>query len=113
MALKMKKLVQAASLPAGKSRNEFLKDKVEVIQGTALQPYVTGGSEWPIKSVNLPPSNIMHLWLLLSTIDALAKIEDPSVQAPKVDTIISEPIGRWMQDVHAITQSVRFDTFAA
>ncbi|KAF8938653.1 hypothetical protein BGZ47_008475 [Haplosporangium gracile] len=52
MALKMKKLVKAASLPNAK--NEFLKDRVEVIQ---------------------------------------AKIEDPSVKAPKVDTIISEPIG--------------------
>jgi histone-arginine methyltransferase CARM1 len=31
MALKMKKLVKAASLPNAK--NEFLKDRVEVIQG--------------------------------------------------------------------------------
>ncbi|KAG0350728.1 hypothetical protein BGZ54_003665, partial [Gamsiella multidivaricata] len=54
MAQKMKKLIRAASLPPGKSKNEFLKDKVEVIQ---------------------------------------AKIEDPEVDAPKVDTIISEPIG--------------------
>ncbi|KAF9428847.1 hypothetical protein BGZ94_000795 [Podila epigama] len=54
MALKMKKLVQAASLPGGQAKNEFLKDRVEVIQ---------------------------------------AKIEDSSVKAPKVDTIISEPIG--------------------
>ncbi|KAF9207427.1 hypothetical protein BGZ49_000450 [Haplosporangium sp. Z 27] len=54
MALKMKKLVKAASLPAGKAKNEFLKDRIEVIQ---------------------------------------AKIEDSSVVAPKVDTIISEPIG--------------------
>ncbi|KAF9432974.1 Histone-arginine methyltransferase carm1 [Entomortierella beljakovae] len=54
MASKMKRLVQAASLPAGKSKNEFLKDKVEIIQ---------------------------------------SKIEDPSVVAPQVDTIISEPIG--------------------
>jgi hypothetical protein len=35
-------------------------------------------------------------------VDALAKIEDSSVKAPKVDTIISEPIGRWMQDVHVV-----------
>ncbi|GJJ70903.1 type I protein arginine methyltransferase [Entomortierella parvispora] len=54
MATKMKKLVQAASLPDGRAKNEFLKDKVEVIQ---------------------------------------SKIEDPSVKAPMVDTIISEPIG--------------------
>ncbi|KAI1313867.1 hypothetical protein EDD11_002438 [Mortierella claussenii] len=54
MAGKMRKLVQAASLPAGKAKNEFLKDRIEVIQ---------------------------------------AKIEDPSVKAPQVDTIISEPIG--------------------
>ncbi|KAF9318170.1 hypothetical protein BG003_011730 [Podila horticola] len=54
MALKMKKLVKAASLPGGLSKNDFLKDRIEVIQ---------------------------------------AKIEDPSVKAPKVDTIISEPIG--------------------
>jgi len=32
MATKMKKLVQAASLPDGRAKNEFLKDKVEVIQ---------------------------------------------------------------------------------
>ncbi|KAG0240623.1 hypothetical protein BGX31_001810 [Mortierella sp. GBA43] len=32
MASKMKKLVQAASLPLGKSKNDFLKDRVEVIQ---------------------------------------------------------------------------------
>ncbi|KAF9586417.1 hypothetical protein BGW38_005357 [Lunasporangiospora selenospora] len=54
MAQKMKKLVQAASLPPGQARNEFLKDRIEVIQ---------------------------------------AKIEDASVDVPKVDTIISEPIG--------------------
>ncbi|KAF9177857.1 hypothetical protein BGZ51_008313 [Haplosporangium sp. Z 767] len=54
MALKMKKLVDSASLPAGQAKNAFLKDRVEVIQ---------------------------------------AKIEDPKVKAPKVDTIISEPIG--------------------
>lgn len=33
MAAKMKKLVQAASLPGGLAKNEFLKDRVEVIQG--------------------------------------------------------------------------------
>ncbi|KAF9365830.1 hypothetical protein BGX34_008041 [Mortierella sp. NVP85] len=49
MALKMKKLVQVASLPPGKSKNEFLKDRVEVIQ---------------------------------------AKIEDPSVKAPKIESFI-------------------------
>jgi len=36
MASKMKKLVQVASLPPGKSKNEFLKDRVEVIQGTIV-----------------------------------------------------------------------------
>ncbi|KAF9297371.1 hypothetical protein BGZ74_009865 [Mortierella antarctica] len=54
MALKMKKLVKSASHPGGMAKNEFLKDRIEVIQ---------------------------------------AKIEDPSIKAPKVDTIISEPIG--------------------
>lgn len=33
MAEKMKKLVNAASLPAGLAKNVFLKDRVEVIQG--------------------------------------------------------------------------------
>ncbi|KAF9976065.1 hypothetical protein BGZ73_009163 [Actinomortierella ambigua] len=56
MASKMKKLVKYASLPGGMARNDFLKDRIEVIH---------------------------------------AKIEDPIVKAkaPKVDTIISEPIG--------------------
>lgn len=33
MALKMKKLVKAASLPGGLAKNDFLKDRIEVIQG--------------------------------------------------------------------------------
>lgn len=50
--------------------------------------------------------------VFLSTIDTLAKIEDPSVQAPKVDTIISEPIGRWMmKDVHTMNRHDRLHTF--
>lgn len=40
MALKMKKLVKAASLPNAK--NDFLKDRVEVIQGKLQQQHLRG-----------------------------------------------------------------------
>lgn len=70
MAKKMEKLVAAAK----EGKNAFLKDKIDVINGTV---FYFG----------------LFLYLFLLIYLCLAKIEDPDLPIPKVDTIISEPIG--------------------
>lgn len=71
MAKKMKKLVSAAK----DGKNAFLKDKIDVINGKILFCVLCFVMSW----LN---------WQIF-----VAKIEDPDLPIPKVDTIISEPIG--------------------
>ncbi|RUS34132.1 S-adenosyl-L-methionine-dependent methyltransferase [Jimgerdemannia flammicorona] len=72
MAAKMKKIVEAAKT---QGKNVFLKDKIEVIQVSF------GPSADPLRQ------SILH------TCFPPAKIEEPNLPIPQVDTIISEPIG--------------------
>lgn len=70
MAKKMKKLVDSAD----EKHNPFLRNKIEVVNGNR-----------PI-TCSIFCMGCTHLL-------RAAKIEDPDLDIPKVDTIISEPIG--------------------
>lgn len=74
MARKMKKLVDAASDHS--SKNAFMKGKIEVING---MEYGCKSKCYMHGSANLP--------------FLAAKIEQADLPIPKVDTIVSEPIG--------------------
>jgi histone-arginine methyltransferase CARM1 len=82
MAQKMKKIVDAAipTEEAAGSKNAFLVDKIDVIQGIILDAMVVrcrSALTCRFSCTDLP----------------IAKIEEPNLSIPLVDTIISEPIG--------------------